>query len=253
MASEMKLHEYKQLSFKKPMVIVGFPSAGLVSSIAANFVVRTLKLEKIATILHPEFPPYALVHEGEISPPVRIYAGSRVCDGTGEECEQLIVITTEFMPAPHLLRPLSDAIVEYCRRNDVNTIVALEGMNVGESPEKREVLAIATGERCRRMLEKYGMKELKEGMVSGISGVLLYDADRLGLDLICLLGPARMDYPDARGAARLIENVAKMLPELKLDPEPLFKEAEQIEKDMRAAVEGLRQAQRPSEESVIYS
>jgi uncharacterized protein len=252
MPPEISIHEYEHMTFDKAMVIVGFPSIGLVSSIAANFIVRTLKLEKIAAILSDDFPPYSLVHEGEVSPPVRIYAGHRMCDDSGEKCDQLIVITSEFMPAPNLLRPLTGVILEWCRHHDVNTIMALEGMNGGENPEQREVMAVATGDNCRKMLATYSIKELKEGMVSGLSGVMLYEADRAGMDVICLLGPARADYPDARGAARLMEVVAKMLPEIKLDPDPLFKEAEQIEKDMKSALQAIKGPAKRQDESVLY-
>jgi uncharacterized protein len=125
-------------------------------------------------------------------------------------------------------------------------------MNVGDNPEQREILAVATGERCKSMLSTYGLKEFNEGMVSGVSGVLLYEADRLNQDVICLLGPARSDYPDARGAARLLEQVAKMLPELKLDPDPLFKEAETIEKDMKSNLQAMRQSPKRADESLLY-
>jgi uncharacterized protein len=233
------------------MVVVGFPSVGLVSSIAANFIVKQMKLERIAAILSDEFPPYALVHEGNVIPPMRIHAGSRVCDEAGEKCEHLVVINSEFMPAPNLIRPLADLILEWCKGNNVNTILCLEGINVGDSPEQREIRAVATGERCKRMLSTYGLKEFSEGMVSGVSGVILYEGERLEQDVICLLGPARLDYPDARGAARLLEQLAKMLPELKLDPEPLFKEAEGIEREMRSNMERMKPARR-ADESLLY-
>jgi len=252
MADQFTIHEYKEIKFDRAMAIIGFPSVGLISSIAANFIVRSMKLEMIGTILSNDFPPYSIVHESRIYPPVRIYAGQRICDDNGERCDQLVVITSEFVPLPSLLRPLNTLILDWCRQRGISTIVSLEGMNAGDNPEKREVLGVATGERCHKMLETYGLKEMKEGMVSGFSGVLLYEADRQNWDAVCLLEPARVDYPDARGAARLMEYLAKMLPELKLDPDPLFKEAENIEKEMKTAMEAMRQPGKRSEESVLY-
>jgi uncharacterized protein len=252
MVVDMFIHEFQHLKLERAMVVIGFPSIGLVSSIATNYIVKQMKLEKVASIVSDEFPPYSIVHEGEVLPPMRIHAGSRICDEKGEKCEHLVVITSEFMPAPNLLRPLVDLIIDWSRKNDANTVMALEGMNMGENPEQKEILAVATGERCKKMLTTYGLKEFNEGMVSGLSGVLLSEGDRLGQDVICLLGPARMDYPDARGAARLLEQVAKMLPELKLDPEPLFKEAETVEKELRANLEKLRPAPRRTDESLLY-
>ena len=84
----MFLHEYKDAQIANSMAVIGFPSVGLVSSIAANYIVRTMKLERIATIVSKDFPPYTILHDGVPSPPVRIYAGKRVCDGNGEKCEQ---------------------------------------------------------------------------------------------------------------------------------------------------------------------
>jgi uncharacterized protein len=252
MANEMFIHEYSQLKPNQAMAIIGFPSVGLVSSIAANFIARTMKLDLIAAVISDEFPPYTIIHDGVVAPPVRIYAGKRTCNEAGENCEQLVLITAEFMPAPNLLRPLAQMILDWCKKNGVDKIVALEGINVGENPEQKEILAVATGEKCRSMIQTYGIKEMKEGMVSGVSGVLLYEADRLGSDIICLLGPARSEYPDARGAARLLEYVTKMIPELKLDPEPLFKEAEQMEKGMKETMEGVRQSTKRGDESLLY-
>jgi uncharacterized protein len=252
MTDEMFIHEYKHLKLDRAMVVIGFPSIGLVSSITTNFIVKQMKLEKVASIVSDEFPPYSIVHEGDVLPPMRIHAGSRICDEKGEKCEYLVVITSEFMPAPNLLRPLVDLIIDWCKKNDANTILALEGMNMGENPEQKEILAVATGERCKKMLSTYGLKELNEGMVSGLSGVMLSEGDRLHQDVICLLGPARADYPDARGAARLLEQVAKMLPELKLDPEPLFKEAETVERELRSNLEKLKPPSRRSDESLLY-
>ena len=240
MTNELFVHEYKHLKLDRAMVVIGFPSIGLVSSIAANFIVKQMKLEKVAAIISDDFPPYSIVHEGNIIPPMRIHAGSRICDEKGEKCEHLVVITSEFMPPPNLLRPVVDLIIEWGRKNDANTILTLEGINMGDNPEQKEILAVATGERCKSMLSTYGLKEFNEGMVSGLSGVMLSEGDRLNQDVICLLGPARVDYPDARGAARLLEQVAKLLPELKLDPEPLFKEAETVERELRSNLERMK-------------
>jgi uncharacterized protein len=252
MTQDLFIHEYKPIRLERAMVVIGFPSIGLVSSIAANFIVKQMKLEKVAAVISDEFPPYSIVHEGNVIPPMRIHAGSRICDEKGENCENLVVITSEFMPDPSLLRPLVDLIIDWGRKNDANTIVTLEGVNMGENPEQKDILAVATGERCKKMLATYGMKEFMEGMVSGLSGVMLSEGDRLEQDVICLLGPARSDFPDARGAARLLEQLAKMLPELKLDPEPLFREAETVEKELRANLERMKPAPPKRDESLLY-
>jgi uncharacterized protein len=249
---DMFIHEYGEADLKDGMVIVGFPSVGLVSSIAANFIVRSMKLDRQAAIISKDFPPFTIIHEGVPSPPMRIYSGHRDCEEkNGEMCEKLAVITCEFMPQPDLIKDLSDVILSWCKKKGISTILTLEGINmVGESESK--VYGVGTTRKTRDTLGKYGIKELKEGMVTGVSGLLLSEGERYQMDVICLLGSARTDLPDARGAANLLDVIGDMLPEIKLDPEPLIKEAEQIETDMQKAMESVQAPKKPIEYSQLY-
>ncbi|MFA5313550.1 MAG: PAC2 family protein [Methanomassiliicoccales archaeon] len=248
----MFLHEFKDMQLTNCLLVVGFPSVGLVSSIAANYMVRTMKLERIATIVSDDFPPYALLQEGVPTHPVRIYAGKRLCDGLGgERCDQIVVILSEFVPRPETMRQLANIVLDWAKRKDANYIVTLEGMNTGDEPDALP-LGIATTPKMKEIMSTYQIKELKEGMVTGISGMLLAEGDRLGRDVVCLLGPAKAEIPDARGAAKLLEIIGKMLPELKIDPEPLLKEAEAIEQSMKAAIESMKQPKPPTDPSFLY-
>ena len=101
--SDLTLHTYCDMCSNDAVAIVGFPSLGLVSSIATGFLAKELKLDLIAAISSPSFPPYAIVQGGIPMPPVRIYGGCRKkdcdCEG-GIGCEDLFVITSEFVPKP---------------------------------------------------------------------------------------------------------------------------------------------------------
>jgi uncharacterized protein len=57
------------------------------------------------------------------------------------------------------------------------------------------------------------------------------------LDVMCLLAEAHASYPDSRAAGMLLEKLDKMLPEIKIDPKPLYKEADLIEKKIRKFME----------------
>ena len=195
--NEIYLHEYRSETYSGAMMIVGFPSIGLVSSIAANFIIRTSKLERVAGLMSNSFPPYAFIHKGVPSPPVRIYAGERQCKD-GEQCQQVVTVAAEFMPKPEQVRPLAERLLDYCSEKGIETIVALEGIN-WPGNEEMEIFGAGSTNESREMLKKYGVEELKEGMVSGISGVLLFEGEVRGINVICLLGPARPNFPDARG------------------------------------------------------
>ena len=58
---------------------------------------------------------------------------------------------------------------------------------------------------------------------------------------MALLVEADPSYPDARAAAKLIELLDKLLPNIKLDTEPLIEEAERIEKQIKSMMESRLQ------------
>ena len=70
-------------------------------------------------------------------------------------------------------------------------------------------------------------------MITGVTGVLLYEGVLMQRDVICLLSEAHASYPDSRAAGNLLKKIDVMLPEIKIDPKPLYKEAKQIEDNIR--------------------
>jgi uncharacterized protein len=121
-------------------------------------------------------------------------------------------------------------------------IIGLEGLmteqNV-EVDEDREVRVFGVGstKRARDMIEKAGIEQFKIGMITGVSGALLSEGERIGQDVVVLLVSANALYPDAKGAAKLVEAVTKLLPTIKIDLSELYEEAEKIDENVKAAVE----------------
>ena len=77
--SDIELIEYAKNDLSNCLLVVAFPTVGLISSIAGQFIIDTLKLKEIGTILSKEFMPATVIHNSKPSPPVRIYAGEKKC------------------------------------------------------------------------------------------------------------------------------------------------------------------------------
>ena len=89
MSDSINIHELSKQKLKDAVLIVGFPSIGLVGTIVANFLINNLKLEQIGIIDSARFPAISVVKDGEPHNPMRLYAGEQVCnDGT---CNQVVV------------------------------------------------------------------------------------------------------------------------------------------------------------------
>ncbi|MDR0791475.1 MAG: PAC2 family protein [Methanomassiliicoccaceae archaeon] len=227
------VHKYKDIRWNNPIAVIGFPSIGLSSSIAANFLARTLELEVVGGISSAEFPPYAVVQNGVPLPPVRMYARGRDCDmDSGVSCDGLIVVTSEFIPKIEHHHPLAISILEWLRSHGVMTVICLEAIPQFDSDD--HIYGVGSTPAANGIMEKYSIKGLEDTLVRGTAGVMLYEGTMRNIDVLAILGSARAEMPDPRAAAKLMEPLARMLPELKIDTEPLYKDAEEIEKRMDA-------------------
>jgi len=71
------------------------------------------------------------------------------------------------------------------------------------------------------------------GMIAGVAGTLLNEGRWAEFDVICLVARARPEIPDARAAARIIETLDKLIPDMQVDVKPLYEEAERIEERLK--------------------
>ena len=229
---DVRIRKLKDHEFKNAVAIVGYPSIGLVSSIASNFMSRELKLELVAGIESPDFPPYTVMQNGVPMPQMRIFSGLRepnIEDDGGIDCEDIAIITSEFVPKVEHMYPIATTLLDWFEENDIKTVIILDGIPMF-SPETYEIMGAGSTENARSIMEKYQIEGFNDGMIRGIAGLLLYEGSLRGLDIITILGSARADIPDPIGAAHLLEPIQRMIPEIKLDMEPLYQEASDLDK-----------------------
>jgi uncharacterized protein len=212
-------------------LISAFPSVGMVGSIAGSYIAESLKMDRVAYVLSDEVPPAALVQDGIPTYPLRVMG-----------YKNLSILTSEFQLPLVLTGQMAKTIMEWSQANKYEVIIGLEGLmteqNV-EVDEDREVRVFGVGstKRAREMIEKAGIEQFKIGMITGVSGALLSEGERIGQDVVVLLVSANALYPDAKGAAKLVEAVTKLLPTIKIDLSELYEEAEKIDENVKAAVE----------------
>jgi len=236
--NKIEIIEHKQIDLSNSMLVVAFPTVGLISSIAGRYIVDSQKLDEVGSILSDQFMPATVIHNSKPLPPVRIYAGKKVC-GPDDSCDQLAVIISEFMPPMHIIKPLADAIFTWAKQKGCKVLVALEGTHaVGDGKAKKlKVYGVGSSTKMKKLLKKYKITHTQEGMITGVTGVLLYQGVLLKRDIICLLSEAHATYPDSRAAGNIVEKLDVMLPGIKIDAKPLYKEAETIESSIRKYME----------------
>ena len=141
--------------------------------------------------------------------PVRIYAGTQGAHN------KIVVFVSEFKPKPNLINSISETILEWAKSKGCRLMISPEGMVVegksNEGEEQIEAYAIGSTESARAMLVEKKIAQFKNGIIAGVSGVLLNIGKQQNFDVISILAEAHPNYPDARAAAAAINVMALLM------------------------------------------
>jgi predicted ATP-grasp superfamily ATP-dependent carboligase len=224
------------------IVISSFPSAGLATTVAGHYIIRTLKIPRVARFESPDLSPVAVVQSSVVHPAIRVYGRP-----------DLSLVLSEFPPTIAQANAVAETILSAAERRRARCIIGLEGVvphpadeedeeeekTVAEPPGQEHVwLALSRKDSpLAAAFAQTKAKPLEEGLIGGVSGALLVRGIGRSVPVAVLLVSARNEgLPDHRAGAALIETLDQLLPELKIDTGPLREQAEQIERMLRAAM-----------------
>lgn len=222
----VKTARYADIGLEDPIAVVGFPGAGLVSSIVPNYLVGQLSMVPIAGMSSPVMPPYCLIAGGLAMPPVRFYGRK----GRGKNGRDMIVCMSEYAPKPEDCYELAQEVLRYLKHMGCRTVVCLEG--VPRYSNEDAMMVCGCGGNVRELMRRTKLKELSNGMIRGMAGVMLYDGPGWGFDVVSLVCPANQSMPDPGAAVGFLKPLSKLVPGLRVDPKPLMDEADQIQRRM---------------------
>lgn len=234
MAERFNIVLEKNVPIGDMTLITGFPGVGLASTIAANFMIDSLKMDRIGNLQSEKLPPAAVVQDGIPLAPVRLY-----------QRDNLMMLISDFAIPIQLANMMAETILNWTDgKSRFKSIIALEGLMTEPTEQEQKgirVFGVGSTESARNLLRKTEVEIFDHGWITGVTGLLLSEGNRLGQDVICLLADANAMYPDARSAAKLVETVDKLMPEIKLDLKPLYEEAEKIEENIRSQMDKAKE------------
>lgn len=245
---EVVIEEGREL--ERPLVIVGLPTLGVVGTITAQYLVDQLEMPQVGGLYSDRFPPVGRVQGGRSSFPVRLHAIESVC-GLDLVCENLVVAVTEFLPGMQGIYAIAERITEWARERDAEMLVSPDGLLV-RGEEGSTVHGVAALDEGLEVFQRAGVQPMDEGVLMGFSAATVANGRRLGVNAVSLLAESVPDRPDARAAARLVEVLDPIVPEIDIDTEPLLKEAEGIEDEIRRLREQMDQHADAGDVSYAY-
>ena len=220
---------------KDAVVLEGSPELGLIGNILGWLLVEELKMKQIGYIDSKEFPPLAVLYKGIAIHPFRIYSS-----------EGIVLFLSDFIIPPTVSYDMSNAIVDWMEKNNSKELITFNSMVVMEKSDS--VAAAANSEDALKRLGDLELPILPFGNVNGLSGSLLTRTATKDIPASCLFAEVLNQYPDPRAAASLVNVLNRML-NIKVNAEPLLKEAEEIEERLKELANRVQN----EPESPIYS
>lgn len=204
---------------KSPIIVEGFPGFGLVGTIATEYLIRHLGAEEIGRIRVKEVAPVIAVHDGRPVEPLGIFYSKK----------HNIVILHALTSVQGIEWDLADAICELAKTLNAKEVISIEGIGGSEGQPENGTFYIGKNKR----LDTAGARELKEGIIMGVSGALLV---KRKVNSTFIFAETYSALPDSRAAAKIITVLDKYLG-LKVDPKPLLKKAEEFENRLKGLME----------------
>ncbi|MEM2916448.1 MAG: PAC2 family protein [Candidatus Woesearchaeota archaeon] len=233
-----KLHAPLVLS-KKPKgatVIEGFPGLGLVGTIATGFLLDHLKCEKIGSYYFEDPPATLAVHGCTIVDPIGIYYNK----------EYNLVIVHAITSAAGIEFAAADLILNLCEQIKASQLITLEGVGSSEIEETRGFF-YTSHPQMKRTMENLGIDCLGEGIIMGVTAALLM---RNQLPILSLFAETHSKLPDSKAAAKIIEILDRLLG-LKVNYEPLLRQAEEFEKKLKGMLEQTLKAREMKDQKQV--
>ncbi|PXF61853.1 MAG: proteasome assembly chaperone family protein [Candidatus Methanogaster sp.] len=205
-----------------------FPGIGLVGNIASQQIIDEPGMEHPGAVNSKHFPPVAMLLEGRVNMPVRIYESME---------KEMIVVVSDIPIHPTIAYIVSKSLVNWATSVNARQVVSIAGMPVVGA--NHIVFGAATTEE--------GLESIKEeveifqmGSISGIAGSIMTECFTRKLPAISLLGSTSDPNPNPIAAAAVLK-VLNNLYNLSIDTEKLVKQAEQIELEMQKLAETVRE------------
>lgn len=229
---ELKEKYIPQLS-KPAYLLVSLPDAGLVGSIAGEFLINHLDLKEYGEIYsHKYLPPISHVIGGLAKSPLRLY-----------HSDNLILLHSWVAIPANTLYPLARFIVNYAEKYGIGTIISITGVPVPNrlDLDKPTPYWITNSEDFAKELDELNlMKKFDEGYIAGPYATILIEASKKSIRNFVIVVESFLDLPDPEASAVALEIISKIIG-FKVDTTSLLKEAEEIREKIKGLMQQTKQ------------
>ena len=237
-----KIVEVSPIKLKNPILIEGFPGVGMIGTIAAMHLVREWNMELVGYIDSEDFPPICTIHNEEPLPAARIYQSKKY---------NTLVLFSEFVIPANAVNKVANEIILWSEDRKLSAIISLGG--VGIATTKEDVFGIASTEGLKKELKELGVTVVKEGVTTGVTGLVLSNAYIRKFPAAAILTSNKNMSINLIGTAKVLDKLSGLL-NIPINTNKLQKEGEELEDKLRKMMKETKEVRRTYEqiESPMY-
>ena len=132
----------------------------------------------------------------------------------------------------------ANTVLEWFTKGGFDRLIVIDGVVSNDLgiKEESELWGVSSTGIGREQLDSSSIQRIQQGVVAGISGYLIAEGERRGLEVTALLAECNPMYPDARAALIAIEGLSDLVG-MEIPVGGLLEDAKNIEERVREAFE----------------
>ena len=237
-----------KITSQENILLVGFPSNGLVGTFTISYLIHNLDMKQIGEIDHLDIPPTLFIEDGEILSPIRIYKKNNI-----------FVIISDLPLDPNLAYGFAESILEYCKKNDIQKIIIVSGMEtINNDPKEPKIYGLVTHQSLEEILYTNQISKFLTGSIFGTDAAIITILRKSKIPTLILYAECHPFFPDPEASIIAITTLSKIL-NIEVDTTDIQKKMERLRIQhrnlMEETIRALQQQQlenQPSRAPQIY-
>ena len=222
---------------KDNILLVGFPSNGLIGTFTISYIVQTLKMKQIGEIEMAELPPALFIDDGEIFGPIRIY-----------KKENLYVVISDIPFPIDIAYIFAKSVIQVVKRHKIDKTIIISGLEIMDIENKNpEVHGLVTHKSLEVLLYENNIPKFLSGSIFGTDAAVISALRMSNIPTVMLYAECHPLFPDPKASIHAITVISKIL-KIQIDVKDIKKKLEflriQHRKLMQQTIDALKQDQR---------
>jgi uncharacterized protein len=211
------------------LLIVAFPSVGLVGAFAVSYLVNQLQMNDIGELEFMEISSTYVIRNGEIYGPARIYNKNHIY-------AILAGIPLSSVSAYDFI----NKSLEFARNNNIKKVIIPRGLEVHENYKSEPIsYGLAVNNISKSLLDEYHLPLIPGATVLGTDAGVISALKKSEASCIVLYTTCRMMLPDDDAIIRSVKTLASII-KVKVDTEKFEERLEKISKENEKLIEETR-------------